>query len=602
MGKGSAPKAPDPVATANAQAQANQAAWETQNTGSKVNTTNPYGTSTWSKNADGTWSNTQAYSPEQQQLFDAKQNTQLGVAGMLPEALQRFLSTFSNGPDYSGLGTLQNSVNSAHFNPTQNATVDVTKLAQNKTIGPDGLPTYSNLDSSNYQLGGVKAGDINRGSLDIGVDGYDKVNAPSAQIRDWAGMIMPAFASYNDKLANMDPWAYDQQGADAMYRENTRYLQPEQEATRKMMEGRLAEQGFVPGTPAYDSAMQQYMDTSNRAYASAQDRATLAGRDFGNQAFDNQSGNLNSAIANLLSGGQFGVSNDAARSKEGLDIANFQSGQNQFAANNSLDIGKFKQGLQGQDFAQQKTLSDIERQNGLDANAVISQQFGLDKGVGEFNNANKQQGFQDLMKQLGFDNTALNNDIGNAEKVYNYNLSANNANNAAGQNAVNAGNAADLAAGKFNNEAYDQGRGYAMDDYMQPFMQLMSLFGMTAPGEAPGATSTQTGNLAAGDVQGNTNNAYNAAVSGNNAKNATSAQTWGSALTALATIFSDIRLKTDIEPLAEKSPRGYPLYAFRYLWEKTRRIGVMAQDVIKVDPSAVVLHPSGFYQVDYSKV
>lgn len=599
MGKGSAPKAPDPVQTANAQGQMNQAAWEQQNVGSKVNTTNPYGSSTWSRNADGTWSNNQTYSPEQQGLFDAKQNTQLGIAGALPDALQQFLAMFqTGGPDYSKLNPLQNSVNAAHFNPTQNATVDVTKLAQNKTIGPDGLPTYSNLDGNNYQLGQVKAGDINRGSLDIGVDGYDKVAAPNAQIRDWASLIMPAFAGMNDKLANMDPWAYDREGADAMYRENTRYLQPEQESTRKMMEGRLAEQGFVPGTPAYDSAMRQYMDTNNRAYASAQDRATLAGRQFGDQAFDNQAGVLNSSIANLLSGGSFGMNNDIARSKEGLDIANFQSGENRFAANNSLDMGKFQQGLQAQDFSQQKTLSDIERQGGLDANAVIAQQFGLDKGVSEFNNANAQQGFQDLMKQLGFDNTALNNDITNAEKVYNYNLSANNANNAAGQNAVNAGNAADLAAGNFNNNALDQGRTYAMEDYMQPFMQLMSMLGMVNPGEAPGATTTQTGNLAAGDLQGATDNKYAADVNGYNAKLGTQAQLFGT----LAKLFmpSDIRLKENITRIGT-SPKGYPWYSFNYIGDKTPREGVMAQDVLPHDPSAVDVH-NGFYRVDYLKV
>jgi hypothetical protein len=50
---------------------------------------------------------------------------------------------------------------------------------------------------------------------------------------------------------------------------------------QRSLESRLGEQGFVPGTPAYAQAMQTFMDTKNRAYADARDRATTQGFDQG---------------------------------------------------------------------------------------------------------------------------------------------------------------------------------------------------------------------------------------------------------------------------------------------------------------------------------
>jgi hypothetical protein len=65
---------------------------------------------------------------------------------------------------------------------------------------------------------------------------------------------------------------------------------------------------------------------------------------------------------------------------------------------------------------------------------------------------------------------------------------------------------------------------------------------------------------------------------------------------------SDIRLKTDIEPAGERN--GLAWYTYRYVWDDvgTVRGGVMAQEVIKTHPDAVITHPLGFLMVDYSKL
>lgn len=77
---------------------------------------------------------------------------------------------------------------------------------------------------------------------------------------------------------------------------------------------------------------------------------------------------------------------------------------------------------------------------------------------------------------------------------------------------------------------------------------------------------------------------------------------------ALMALFSDRRLKADIERVG-KLDNGLPVYSFRYKGEPEdmRRIGLMAQEVEKEHPDAVMTAPgffgslSGFKMVDYAK-
>ena len=63
-------------------------------------------------------------------------------------------------------------------------------------------------------------------------------------------------------------------------------------------------------------------------------------------------------------------------------------------------------------------------------------------------------------------------------------------------------------------------------------------------------------------------------------------------------IMSDRRLKTDIEKIGERED-GLGVYVYRYLWSPVRFIGVMAQEVLKVKPEAVIHTPSGYMAVNY---
>jgi polysaccharide export outer membrane protein len=68
-----------------------------------------------------------------------------------------------------------------------------------------------------------------------------------------------------------------------------------------------------------------------------------------------------------------------------------------------------------------------------------------------------------------------------------------------------------------------------------------------------------------------------------------------------AFLASDIRLKQDIVPVAWLS-NGLRLYRYRYKWSDTVYVGVIAQEVLKVAPNAVVRGSDGYLRVDYAQL
>ena len=74
---------------------------------------------------------------------------------------------------------------------------------------------------------------------------------------------------------------------------------------------------------------------------------------------------------------------------------------------------------------------------------------------------------------------------------------------------------------------------------------------------------------------------------------------FGSALAPLM-MFSDERLKDDVEPVGETYD-GKTLYSYTYKGDDTPQIGLLAQEVLDIDPGAVAMHPSGFLMVDYGR-
>lgn len=161
--------------------------------------------------------------------------------------------------------------------------------------------------------------------------------------------------------------------------------------------------------------------------------------------------------------------------------------------------------------------------------------------------------------------------------------------------------------------------GYAQDFYTQP--------GMAALGSAP--LSYQAGQqqlgIGLGAIGQGTPQLYDIGAALNigaaqrqnivaaqaaNAQAAasSSAGMWGGiggiaqGIGSAAMAFSDRRLKQNISADGT-THAGFPVYVFEYKAQPgVRYRGVMAQDVLKTNPGAVIEHESGFLAVDYSKL
>ena len=78
----------------------------------------------------------------------------------------------------------------------------------------------------------------------------------------------------------------------------------------------------------------------------------------------------------------------------------------------------------------------------------------------------------------------------------------------------------------------------------------------------------------------------------------TSGRTTTKTVTMSTIIELDRRLKTGIVRVGTHRA-GFGLYRFRYLWSDIEHVGVLAQEVLKVLPNAVVRGDDGYLRVNY---
>jgi hypothetical protein len=225
------------------------------------------------------------------------------------------------------------------------------------------------------------------------------VSTPQSQILDNATGLSGQIGQALAKLQGLDPTQFNKAAADSMYNQQTQYLNQQNQQDQRALEARLAEQGFVPGTPGYLQAMQNFQDTSNRAYSAARDSAVMEGAQVGQQQFSSSLSGLNAQIGAALNNAQFGLTNQQAMSAEGLNLANFQSGQNQQQFGQGLDVANLQrqQGLDANTVAQ--NLFSDNTQNIQNSNQAIAQQQQLEANAGQFGNTARAQAIAEALQQ-----------------------------------------------------------------------------------------------------------------------------------------------------------------------------------------------------------
>jgi hypothetical protein len=234
-----------------------------------------------------------------------------------------------------------------------------------------------------------------------------------------------------------------------------------------------------------------------------------------------------------------------------------------------LDASKLPQmpqnaGMTSQDAIMSRLAPQIQRENAATDQQLANQ--GIMPGSEAYNTAKtlQDQSHNDLLNQaastgVGLDMQASGQGISNASAIQNQNL-----------NVVNA-----LRSGSNPNSGVSNN---------------------------PGMMQTPN----APDYMGAAQGMYNAQLGQVNANNANSAQTTQAGLSAAAIAamyFSDRRLKKNIHKLFTRHD-GLNVYEFNYKPKfdlpDDKQIGVMADEVEKLYPDAVITHSSGYKMVNYS--
>ncbi|MCP1679410.1 tail fiber domain-containing protein [Kerstersia gyiorum] len=136
-------------------------------------------------------------------------------------------------------------------------------------------------------------------------------------------------------------------------------------------------------------------------------------------------------------------------------------------------------------------------------------------------------------------------------------------------------------------------------DQTNRFNRLSSLAGVgQTANQANQAASSSYGQSAANNITGAGNAIGAGQIAAGNAQANTFGQLMnaGTSAAAMYLAFSDRRLKSNIRRIGTHTS-GLPWYAYEIGGQQSE--GVMADEVLAVNPSAVHAHPSGYLMVDY---
>ena len=545
-----APATPDYAGAATAQGQANKETALLQGYLNNPNISGPLGGQTVTFDpVTNQPTITQNLTPTAQNTLESQQRVQQGLANLGETGLTTAKNIISKPFEYTGPAVTTSLADSGKIAGAPN----LASYGSASSIGADKYGLAGGIKADQYGLakGGVQGvnlqqslGDIGQINQDLNAKNYLSNN--QLDLRNVAQM--PVNAGTTGQAAIMSR------------------LAPQLERQQKFNAQNLANQGLVVGGEAYKNAMldqsQQQndlltqaalqginLDTAanqqgfNQALASGQYGNLGTQQNFGNALAAQQAQNAaqNQGFNQQLQSGQFG--NQAQLASFGANLQN-QQAQNQAIAQN------FGQGVN----AQQLT------------NQAIGQNYG--QGVAASNAAN-------AAIQQNQNTAAQQQQLANAAQLQQYNENLGGAQ--FGNNAATQSLQTQLA---LRNQPLNEITGLMSGSQLQ--MPQFQGYNPTNIAPAPVFAGAQAQSAA---------NMQNYGIQQSGA-NATTSGLFGLAGAAL----SDRRLKSNIERIGTHK-LGIGIYEYDILGE--RQQGVMADEVEKVMPKAVLMHPSGYKMVNY---
>lgn len=297
------------------QTQANKDIFDYSLGQSRVNTVTPYGSTAWTK---------QTGAPDQAAYANALKTWQAQQKAGTP-GRREWVATGDdgivgynvNGPIYGGAGA------GGYWRDvpgTSGTSTPMPRLedfaseqwTQTQTLSPEQQKLFDAENASRLGLAGL-TGDLTSRAQQGLAKPPDLSGVPQFQTSFSNVDLSPQI----QELQGMDPYAINQRLADALYRQGSRYLTDRTRQDTSLLESRLAEQGFVPGTPGFGTEMENLRKTQDMAFGDLTDRAVIGGQQNGAQIYNNMRGNINDQIAALLSG-QANTRANAASANQGI--------------------------------------------------------------------------------------------------------------------------------------------------------------------------------------------------------------------------------------------------------------------------------------------
>jgi hypothetical protein len=340
-GKSKAPKAPDLVAANAQQVQLNKdAATDVMNT-NRYSQSTPFASNEWVTGPDGKVTNTTTLSPEQQSLYMKNNALAQQMSGNASGALDSFMGKYWGG---GGGGSSSSS------------------------SGGGGV----NIPNSAGKNGNLPGGIQN--DLD-----YSKLTA----------------------MPTTDPAAARQQAQDALYNMNAQYLDPQWKASQSSLATKLSNQGLVPGTEAYNRAMQVENDAQQKAYESARQGAIAGG---GAEAERAQNMALQLRNQGMTEAGNLGAFHNAAQdqgAKQWLQKYGYDSSKDATLGAAGINAGASMSNAQLQADAanRQESFNELLKMGQFGQSGQMIPQFGTSQGnMGSYGTGNlvgaEQQQYQ----------------------------------------------------------------------------------------------------------------------------------------------------------------------------------------------------------------
>lgn len=566
MGKKStpqAPAAPDPVATAQAQAQYNQQAAITQAELNRVNQVTPQGSITWSRtgtNPDGTpqYTQTQTYSPEQQALYNQQNQIAQSLGGLATNNIQRVQDAQSRPFNFDGMIPLQAGVQAPQL---QYGTSNPQAVTSVGNAGPI-QSTYNNGGAiqSTFGTGGPLSSSVQTGQIQNQIAGAGPVTA-NVQGGTYQNQIAPAGDITNGVQAGnvqsnlnfggtFNPGDFNQTSqaaANSVYQQAASRLDPQYAQEEADLRARLANSGISENSDAFRREMDNFARQKTDAYNQANYSAIQAGLGAQQQGYNQALGTRQQNVGETTTAGNFANAAQQQQFQQGLSNASLNNAaqQQQFAQNaaqldayNNAISNQFNQGVTnaqlnnaaqgqifGQNAAQLQAFNQAQQQqfqqglsNAQLNNAAQGQQYQQNLGAAQFGNQAQQQQNTQNLQAANFQNAAQdqlyqqmlsNAGFYNQAQSQNFNQAQQNAalNNQAASQQFNMG----TANATLNNQARQQQINEATYLRNLPLNDIAALLGTGGGVQNPNFTNFAQVGVAAPDYQGATYANYNAA-------------------------------------------------------------------------------------------